>query len=94
MKKKVLIAVGILFFIYAIFVTVDCIRLGDLPNGSPNKQPLITISMREYEDDLGYGTEYIGLGYSIKYYKPNNSMGYKARVNLFGIIQVTGYEVQ
>ena len=94
MKKKVLIAVGILFFFFFLFVTVDCIRLGDLPNGSPNKQPLITISMREYEDDLGYGTEYIGLGYSIKYYKPNNSMGYKAQVNLFGIIQVTGYEVQ
>lgn len=94
MKKKVLIVVGILLFIYVVFITVDCIRLGDLLNGSLNKQPLITISVREYKDNHGYGTEYIGLGYSVKYYKPNNSMGYKTEVNLFGIIPVNGYEVQ
>lgn len=94
MNKKVFIIIGILLIIYIAFVTIDCIRLGDLPNGSLNEQPLITISMRKYEDDLGYGTEYIGLGYSIKYYRPNNSMGYKAEVNLFGIIPITGYEVQ
>lgn len=94
MKKKVLIVVGILLLIYVVFITVDCIRLGDLVNGSLNKQPVITISKREYKDDYGYGTEYIGLGYSVKYYRPNNSMGYKAEVNLFGIIPVNGYEVQ
>lgn len=61
MKKKILIVIIMLFIMYFLFVTIDCIRLRNAINGT---KPLITISLVEYEN----GNKYIGLGYSVKYY--------------------------
>ncbi len=83
-----------LIIIWIIFVTIDCIRLGDILNGTWKKEPFITIATREYQDEYGYGIEYIGLGYLVDYYQPNYSMGYKTTVNLFYKIPINGYEVQ
>lgn len=62
MKKKILITVIALLVLYAVFVTVDCIRL---KNSATDTKPIITLS----EPDYDRGTKYVGLGYSIAYYK-------------------------
>lgn len=59
--KRILIALGIIFIIYASFVTVDCIRLRNAESGT---KPLVTVSLAEYEN----GNKYTGLGYTVKYY--------------------------
>ena len=61
MKKKILIAVGILLAIYIVFVTVDCIRL---ENANTETKPIITVSSSEYETR----SKYNGIGYSVIYY--------------------------
>lgn len=90
--KKVFIAIGILLVIYVSFVTVDCIRLRG--SKSPEK-PFITINMAEYEN----GNKYIGLGYSVKYYRKTQKIvndgidvlaesGYGAEFRLFDKILI------
>lgn len=82
-----------LLVIWITLIVIDCIRLSDIIHNGNQKKPLITIYTREYEDETGTGTEYIGLGYSVNYYKPNTSLGYKVEVNLFYIITVGGFEL-
>ena len=90
--KKVFISIGILLVIYVSFVTVDCIRLRGAK--SPEK-PFITINMAEYEN----GNKYIGLGYSVKYYREKQKIvnygidvlaesGYGAEFRLFDKILI------
>ena len=62
MKKKVLMAIGIILAIYILFVTVDCIRL---VNKNNETKPIITVSSAEDENR----SKYTGLGYSVIYYK-------------------------
>ena len=62
MKKKILIIVIALLVLYAAFVTVDCIRL---KNSATDTKPIITLS----EPDYDRGTKYMGMGYTIAYYK-------------------------
>lgn len=87
--KKVFIAIIILLAIYISFVTVDCVRLRNAKTGT---KPFITVSLAEYEN----GNKYIGLGYSVKYYKDRNidingnilEMGYGAEFRLFDKILI------
>jgi hypothetical protein len=62
MKKKVLIAIGMILAIYISFVTIDCVRLG---NTNSETKPIITVSLAEDENR----SKYMGLGYSVTYYK-------------------------
>ena len=62
MKKKILITIIALLVLYAAFVTVDCIRL---KNSATDTKPIITLS----EPDYDRGTKYLGMGYTIAYYK-------------------------
>lgn len=62
MKKKLLIAIGIILAIYILFITVDCIRLR---NTTSVIKPIITVSLAEEESR----SKYTGLGYSVIYYK-------------------------
>ena len=59
--KRIPIILEIIFIIYALFVTVDCVRLRNAKSGT---KPLITLSIAEYENE----NKYTGLGYTIKYY--------------------------
>ena len=82
-----------LLVIWIILIVTDCIRLSDIIHNGNQKKPFITIATKEYKDERGAGTEYIGLGYSVNYYKQNSSMGYKVEVKLFYIITVGGFEL-
>ncbi len=96
MKKYVKMA-GILLLclivMWIILIIIDCHRLGDVFNGGWKKEPLITIATQEYQDDYGYGAKYIGLGYLVDYYAPNESFGYDVTVKLFYIFPITGFQV-
>ncbi len=89
MKKKVLIAIVTLLIMYFLFVTIDCIKLRNAPNGT---KPIITISLAEYQN----GNKYIGLGYSVKYYNDRHEdtngniveSGYGAEFRLFDKILI------
>ena len=61
-KKKVLMAIGVILAVYILFVTVDCIRLG---NTNSETTPIITVSLAEDENR----SKYTCLGYSVIYYK-------------------------
>ena len=75
--KRVFTVIAILLIVYVLFITVDCIRLKKAQMGT---KPFITIRLAEYEN----GDKYIGLGYSIKYYKDR-------RVDINGNIEERGY---
>lgn len=77
MKKKILIVIGIIFAIYIVFVSVDCIRLRNAKSGT---KPFITVSLAEYEN----GDKYTGLGYSVKYYRD-------IQIDINGNIEEKGY---
>lgn len=83
MKKKIFLTIVILLIIYFIFVTIDCIRLR---NAKVDTKPFITISLAEYEN----GNKYMGLGYSVKYYKDkqDNENGYGAEFRVFDKILI------
>ncbi len=87
MKKKILIAIGIILAIYILFVAVDCIRLG---NTNSETKPMITVSSVEDE----HRNEYTGLGYSVIYYKDGqegidgNEDIYGAEFRLFDAILI------
>ncbi|MCI8362023.1 MAG: hypothetical protein HFJ41_02600 [Clostridia bacterium] len=101
-KKVIRYVLIILLLAWIILLIVDCIRLTDINNCVKYTKPLITIHSKEYENRykfleynvIEYVTEYIGLGYSVKYVRANNSMGHKTEVNLFYIFPIEGYEVQ
>lgn len=84
MKKNVKI-IGIvvlcIILIWLLLVTVDCIRLKNAERGT---HPFITVNIKDYED----GNKYTSLGYSVKYYKLNNSSSYGTEIKLFDIITV------
>lgn len=90
MKKNVKI-IGILvlciILIWILLVTVDCIRLKNAKRGT---HPFITVNIKNYE----YGYKYTSLGYSVKYYKINNSFSYCTEIMLFDIITVYKNEAQ
>ena len=87
--KKAIIILMVLLLAYAAYVTADCIRLRKAPSDT---KPLITVSEPEYEK----GTKYIGLGYSIAYYREavtdengNTAVsGYGAEFRLFDSVLV------
>lgn len=83
MKKKIFLTIVILLIIYFIFVTIDCIRLR---NAKVDTKPFITISLAEYEN----GNKYMGLGYSVKYYKDkqDDENGYGAEFRVFDKILI------
>lgn len=83
MKKKILLIIVILLIIYFLFVTIDCIRLR---NTKTDTKPFITISLAEYEN----GNKYMGLGYSVKYYKDkqDDKNSYGGEFRLFDKILV------
>ena len=88
MKKKVLIVIGIIFAIYILFVTVECIRLG---NADRVAEPIITVSSEKYDNR----SKYTGLGYSVIYHVDGqeNTDGdiYGAEFRLFDSILVWGW---
>ena len=65
LKKKILVAIGIILVAYILFVTAECIRL---ENTGFETKPIITVSSSENEKT----SKYTGLGYSVIYYKDNN----------------------
>ena len=65
--KKILIIVGILIFIWAVYLGVEYFRCYK-PIQTDNK-PLLTIKTTETAEE----TKYIGLGFSIVHYKVNVS---------------------
>lgn len=83
MKKKALIVTGIILAVYILFVTADCIRLG---NADTQTKPIITVSTAEKENRVKYN----GLGYSVMYYKDSQEQSdsdiYSAEVRLFDSI--------
>mgnify|MGYP000402373377 CR=1 FL=1 len=85
MKKKALIVTGIILMVYILFVTADCIRLG---NADTQTKPIITVSTAEEEN----GVKYNGLGYSVMYHRDSieNTDGniYGAEIRLFDKILV------
>ena len=89
MKKKILLIMVTLLIIYFLFITIDCIRLRNSKNAT---KPFITIGLAEYEN----GNKYIGLGYSVKYYKDKQENkngnivenGYGAEFRLFDRILI------
>lgn len=64
--KKILIAIGAIAVIYALFLTFEYIRFYNKGQGT---KPLFVISQTHNEDESGYGNEdkYVGLGYSVRY---------------------------
>lgn len=91
MKKYVKIIGIAILTIWIIFIITDCIRLN---TSNINKKPIITIMTNEYAEVGRYGTEYIGLGYSVKHYNMINSAGYGTIVYLFYIIPLPYIEAQ
>lgn len=81
--KKALIVTGIILAVYILFVTADCIRLG---NADTQTKPIITVSTAEEENRVKYN----GLGYSVMYYKDSQEQSdsdiYGAEVRLFDSI--------
>lgn len=90
--KKALKIIAIVLLSFTLYITIDCIRLRNAEIGT---KPFITVSMAEYEN----GNKYIGLGYSIKYYKDRQKLidggiekiverGYGAEFRLFDRILI------
>ena len=88
MKKKVFIVIGFVLAVYILFVTVDCIRLG---NADRVTKPIITVSSEEYDNR----SKYTGLGYSVIYCVDGqeNTDGdiYGAEIRLLDLILVWGW---
>lgn len=84
---KILIIITIILFI--LVITVDCIRLNRLSKKLINSpKPIITIKCEEVKNR----EIYYGLGYSIKYYRIPNSMGYGATFKLFNLVKIWSWE--
>lgn len=83
MKKKALLVTGIILAVYILFVTADCIRLG---NADTQTKPIITVSTAEEENRVKCN----GLGFSVMYYKDSQEQSdsdiYSAEVRLFDSI--------
>lgn len=80
--KKVLTTVAIILAVYFSFLSFDCIRL---KTADGETIPLITLNVSETENR----TEYVGLGYSVEYYKDNsNGSIYGAEFRLFDKIMI------
>ncbi len=62
MKKKIFMAIGIILAAYILFVTAECVRLG---NAYIEAKPIITVTSAESENR----SKYTGMGYSVVYYK-------------------------
>lgn len=80
--KKILIVIGAIAVIYALFLTFEYIRFYNKGQGV---KPLFVISQTHNKAEDGYGNEdkYVGLGYSVTYshsyeklYEGGEFMGY------------------
>lgn len=85
--KIIGILVLCLLLIWVLLIAVDCIRLKNAERGT---HPFITINVKDYEN----GNEYTGLGYSVKYYRIDNTFGYGTEIKLFDNITLYKNEAQ
>ncbi len=89
MKKNKIIGIVVLFLLlsWMLLVAIDCIRIKNAKIGT---QPFITINIKDYEN----GNKYTSLGYSVMYYKINNTAGYGTEIKLFDAITLYKIEAQ
>lgn len=89
MKKNKIIGIVVLCLLlsWMLLVAIDCIRIKNAKIGT---QPFITINIKDYEN----GNKYTSLGYSVMYYKINNTAGYGTEIKLFDAITLYKIEAQ
>ena len=85
--KIIGIIVLCLLLAWTLLIAIDCTRLRYAKRGT---QPFITINIKDYEN----GNKYTSLGYSVKYYKIDNTFGYGTEIKLFDAITLYKNEAQ
>lgn len=85
--RKIMLIVLVIIILFLIIVITDCIRIKNSPI---NTKPIVTIG----ENISDTETIYYGIGYSIKYYKIENTFGNGADFRLFNVISIWSWEAQ